>query len=87
MHNDEVATGEHTARTKARPAVNAELLDVRAVAKLLDCSARQVYRLADDGRMPRPIKLGQPVRWRRAQDAACLDAGCQAVRSARGAAR
>ena len=45
----------------------AELLDVRAVAGLLDCSARHVYRLSDSGKMPRPVKLGQLVRWRRAE--------------------
>lgn len=29
------------------------LLDVRAVASLLGCSQRHVYRLADAGRLPR----------------------------------
>ena len=48
-----------------RPAVSAELLNVRAVAALLgDCSTRHVYRLADAGQMPRSIKLGSLVRWR-----------------------
>ena len=41
------------------------LLDVNTVAKFLSCSARHVYRLADSGRMPRPIKLGALVRWDR----------------------
>lgn len=53
-----------------------ELLDVRAVAEMLDCSARHVYRLADAGRLPRPIKLGALVRWRRAELEAWIDAGC-----------
>jgi predicted DNA-binding transcriptional regulator AlpA len=43
----------------------AQLLDVRAVAALLDCSARHVYRLADAGRMPPPVRIGALVRWRR----------------------
>lgn len=56
------------------------LLDVQAVAQLLDCSARHVYRLADAGRMPRPVKLGALVRWRRADLDAWLAAGCPATR-------
>jgi excisionase family DNA binding protein len=64
-----------------------QLLDVRAVAALLDCSARHVYRLADAGRIPRPVKLGQLVRWRRAELIEWLDAGCPSVRSVRGACK
>jgi excisionase family DNA binding protein len=41
------------------------LLDVRAVAAMLDCSPRHVYRLADAGRMPAPVRIGALVRWRR----------------------
>jgi excisionase family DNA binding protein len=58
------------------------LLDVRAVATLLDCSARHVYRLADAGRMPPPVRLGALVRWRRADLNAWLEAGCGPVRQA-----
>ncbi len=65
----------------------AELLDVGTVAGLLDCSARHVYRLADAGRLPRPIKLGQLVRWRRAEVLEWIADGCKPVRVARGAAR
>lgn len=43
----------------------AALLDVQAVADLLGCSGRHVYRLADRGAMPRPVKLGSLIRWRR----------------------
>lgn len=38
--------------------------DVNAVATLCDCSPRHVYRLADRGAMPRPIRIGGLVRWR-----------------------
>lgn len=61
---------------EAQKAIPAELLDVRTVAALLGCSSRHVYRLADGGRMPRPIKLGSLVRWRRAELRAWIDAGC-----------
>lgn len=59
-----------------RPAVAAELLDVGAVAAMLGCSKRTVYRLSDGNRMPRPLKLGQLVRWRRADVLAWIAEGC-----------
>jgi len=43
------------------------LLDVRAVAALLNCSPRTVWRLRDRGAIPPPIILSSGVvRWRRA---------------------
>jgi len=65
----------------------AALLDVTEVAALLHCSGRHVYRLADSGKMPRPVKLGQLVRWSRTQLERWITDGCPPVRSARGAAR
>jgi excisionase family DNA binding protein len=56
------------------------LLDVRAVATLLDCSPRHVYRLADAGRMPAPVRIGALVRWRRQDIDRWLADGCPAVR-------
>ena len=53
------------ARRCAATFENAAMLDVNQVAALLCCSARHVYRLADAGLMPRPIKLGSLVRWPR----------------------
>jgi len=53
------------------------LLGVRAVAAMLGgCSTRHVFRLADAGRMPKPVKLGSLVRWRRAELEAWIGAGC-----------
>lgn len=55
----------------------AELLDVTEVAALLGgCSTRHVYRLTDADRMPRPVRLGALVRWRRAELLAWIAAGC-----------
>ena len=54
----------------------AALLDVRAVATMFHCSTRHIYRLAEAGRMPRPVRLGALVRWRRAELTKWLDAGC-----------
>ncbi len=65
----------------------AELLDVKSVAALLDCSPRHVYRLTDTGRMPPAVRLGSLVRWRKAEVLDWISAGCPPIRSAKGAAR
>lgn len=57
-----------------------ELLPIGEVARLLGCSPRHVWRLADSDRMPRPVKLGAASRWRRAELLRWLDAGCPATR-------
>jgi excisionase family DNA binding protein len=59
----------------------AVLLDVRAVAALLGCSTRHVYRLADASRMPAPVRIGALVRWRRTDIESWLDARCPATHS------
>lgn len=66
-----------------RPAVDPALLDVREVAELLRCSPRHVYRLADAAKMPRPVRLGALIRWRRDELDEWLAAGCPAVRTAK----
>jgi len=58
------------------PAEEVRLLDVNAVAQLLSCSTRHVYRLADSGQMPRPRKLGALVRWDREELEKWLSDGC-----------
>lgn len=55
------------------------MLDVKGVASVLRCSIRHVYRLADAGKMPRPIKLGQLCRWRLGELRAWIDDGCKPV--------
>lgn len=53
-----------------------ELLDVNAVAALIGASPRTVRRLADWGRMPRPILLGRMVRWQRSVIEGWIQDGC-----------
>ncbi len=60
----------------------AKLLDVRAVAALLGCSPRHVYRLSDAGKMPSPLKLGALIRWNRAAVEAWIADGCPSCRRA-----
>ena len=62
------------------PAEEVRLLDVKTVARILSCSARHVYRLADSGRMPRPQKLGALVRWDRIELEKWLADGCPKCR-------
>jgi excisionase family DNA binding protein len=64
------------------PAALPALLDVRAVAALLDCSPRHVYRMADAGRMPTPVRVGALVRWRRSDLDAWIAGGCKPCRTA-----
>lgn len=67
--------------------VSAKLLNVQAVAALLGCSQRHVYRLSDAGRMPAPVKLGALVRWSAGAIKEWIDAGCPSVRNLKGASR
>lgn len=61
----------------------AVLLDVNEVSRMLNCSPRHVYRLADSGKMPRPVKLGTLVRWSRVALENWIAHGCPSCRRAR----
>jgi excisionase family DNA binding protein len=65
-----------------QPAEEPALLDVQIVRQLLNCSARHVYRMADAGRMPAPVRLGALLRWNRAVIEAWIANGCKPVRVA-----
>jgi len=76
-----------TATTLAPAESPAKLLDVRGVAELLGCSPRHIYRLADAGKMPRPVKLGSLIRWKLSGPGSItewVDQGCPSVRKAVG---
>jgi excisionase family DNA binding protein len=59
------------------------LLDVGAVARLLNCSPRHVYRLADGGRMPAAVRIGALVRWSRQSVLDWIAEGCRPARGVR----
>ncbi len=63
-------------------AVEPALLDVAAVAELLHCSRRHVYRMADAGKMPPPVKLGALVRWDKDILMRWIADGCPLIRRA-----
>lgn len=69
--------------SKSATAEPARLLDVQQVADLLGVSGRHVYRLADSGRMPRPLRLGGSVRWNIAEIQKWIAEGCPAVSQAK----
>jgi excisionase family DNA binding protein len=55
-------------------------LTVDGVATLLDVSSRHVYRMADGGLMPRPLKLGNLNRWLRTEIEEWLAGGAKPLR-------
>jgi excisionase family DNA binding protein len=59
----------------------AKLIDVQAVAEMLGCSTRHVYRLSDAGRMPAPVKIGTLVRWSQMAITDWIAADCPTCRS------
>ncbi len=59
------------------------MLTVHDVARMLNCSARTVYRLTDTGRMPKPVKLGALIRWPRETVTHWIAADCPACRDGR----
>jgi len=52
------------------------MLTVRDVARMLNCSARTIYRLNDAGKMPKPVRLGGLVRWPRKTVESWITQGC-----------
>ena len=64
-----------------------QLLDVQAVAEMLGCSQRHVYRLSDSARMPAPVRLGSLVRWSATAIREWIDQGCPSCRQSKGAGR
>jgi predicted DNA-binding transcriptional regulator AlpA len=63
------------------------MLDVEALASLLDCSSRHVRRLVDAGKAPQPVKLGGLSRWPRPVVEAWIADGCPNCRKRPGVAR
>ena len=52
------------------------MLTATGVARMLNCSPRSVYRLADRGLIPRPVRLGGMVRWPAETVAQWIADGC-----------
>ena len=57
------------------------MLTVDGVAKMLACSPRSIYRLADAGRIPPPVRIGGLVRWPRVSLEQWIAEGCPVPRN------
>jgi predicted DNA-binding transcriptional regulator AlpA len=59
------------------PTADTRLLSAADLARELGFSVRTIRRLDLEGKLPRPIRVGvRAVRWRRAEVAAWIRAGC-----------
>lgn len=56
------------------------LITMAEVCRLTGLSRPTVYRRCDAGDMPRPVRIGRSVRWRRADIIAWIDAGCPSTK-------
>jgi excisionase family DNA binding protein len=53
------------------------LIRVGAVARLIGCSQRTVYRLAEEERMPAPVRINSMVRFDRSKIEEWIRKGCK----------
>ena len=60
---------------KTEEQIPAVTLNAKQVAAMLNVSVRQVWRLHTTGWLPKAIRLGNCVRWRRAEIEAFVEAG------------
>lgn len=56
------------------------LVTAREAAKIVGCSWRTIYRLADAGKFPAGVKIGALRRWDINEIHAFVDSGCKPVR-------
>ena len=52
------------------------LVNTRQAAKMLSLGERTIWRLSRSGIMPKPMKIGNAVRWKYEDLKAWIDAGC-----------
>jgi len=59
-----------------------ELLSAAESAEMAGVAKRSWWRYVSSGKAPAPVRLGGAVRWRRAELAEWIAAGCPRVRKA-----
>lgn len=52
-----------TAQNEIDLASDLQMLTVQEVARILVVSVRTVWRLVDEGKVPKPIRVGRQARW------------------------
>lgn len=55
------------------------LVDVHEVARLLSISTRAVFKWVEQGKLPKPLKIGRCCRWRKSELVAWVERGCPRV--------
>ena len=64
-HNDVLSTSKKNV-----------LLNVEDLSSLLGISVRTIWRRESTGDVPKPVRIGGLVRWRRSDIDAWIEAGC-----------
>lgn len=72
---------DKTDREKGRDVVPVELAMLTAdeIARVVNCSPRTVHRLADEGVIPQPVRIGGMLRWRRPDIEGWIERACPKV--------
>jgi excisionase family DNA binding protein len=68
---------------KKSPEDRGLLIDVNEVAKLLNVSARHVYRMDEAGAIPKAIRIGAAVRWSLDEIRNWIAAGCPSAKQSK----
>ncbi|MFQ5472610.1 MAG: helix-turn-helix transcriptional regulator [Dehalococcoidia bacterium] len=56
--------------------MNDKLIGAKALAAALGCCVRQVWKLRESERLPRPVRLGRSVKWRESDIDRFIEADC-----------
>jgi len=56
-------------------------ISAKRLAKMLDVSLRQIWRLKSAGKLPKPLRIGGSVRWNRQEIVNWFEAGCPDCRT------
>ncbi len=72
---------DKTDRGKCRDEVPVEwaMWTAEEIARLVNCSPRTVHRLADEGVIPQPVRIGGMLRWRRPDIEGWIERGCPKI--------
>lgn len=62
--------------TELTDGLGRKMLDAKQVSELIGCHERHIRRLADNGKMPPPLKIGKLSRWSVKAINDWVDAGC-----------
>lgn len=58
------------------PTETTGLMSARDLGEVLRISVRSVWRLNASGKLPRPVRIGRSVRWRRCDIDRWIELGC-----------